>query len=442
MILLRSCLYVIISVIVSLLISELLLQVFWNPPFLDNRYKRDDFSWMQQNVRLNNFGYRDEDTNLVKDNVRIYALGDSFTFGWHIDDWKLAYSQVLEEKLVSKYGENVEVINAGQPGFKPKDSLERFRSEGVVFKPDVVILGVNLFDFTSAEFAPKMPKYKFFTKLRLYQLTFGNWERTRVSRLTAEELKKTFNQDSIQYKKNVQELKELNELVTSNGGVLILVVFPEYNSFNPNSAYLYKDYHENIKKIVSDASGNGFDITIVDLLEEFKDKRELVLNPTDNHPTILANSIAADQIIKKFNFDVYLPTLKFSNKIPKIKKADLGDDLGKISEVISLEDRENKWVYFDRIHDLGVQKKVLVNNGERQVAFMRDYLKTVKALTHNGWPGAKIEMYFPGEKEILVKRNTYGFSIAGVAQITAFARENRLAFSKDIDLSNVEITRD
>lgn len=72
---------------------------------------------------------------------------------------------------------------------------------------------------------------------------------------------------------------------------------------------------------------------------------------------------------------------------------------------------------------------------------MTDYLKTAKSLTHDGWVGAKIEMHFPASREIVVNNDIYGYPVVGVSGFTAFGRRDGSTFSRDLDLSKLEITR-
>lgn len=440
---------VVLSLICALLLSEMLLRVFWNPPVLDSKYKRDNFSWMDKFVVLNNFGYRDQGTTIAKseNTFRIYSLGDSFTYGWYIDDPNLSYPNVLEKKLNELFGKDkVEVINAGNPGFKIQDSLDRFRSEGILFSPDIVTLGINLFDLTNKEFRPSSPKLSFLTRLKLYELIFGNAERARIASLTKGEIDKILIKDSVQLKANKKLIEELGSLVAKASAILIIVVFPEYNPSNPNEPYPYEEFHNKIKDIVSEInSEKSYNIKIVDLLEAFggvPDKKELVLNPTDNHPTIKANEIAASEIIKEFDFDNFFTNHKPVFNEIKSKTARINESLGDIKGIIGLEGSGNRWVYFDRVNDLGVQRKILENTGERKIPFMIDFLKTAKFYTHEGWPGAQLELHFPRAGEIIMDKKYLGYEIIGVHQVTSFKRENGSTLSENLDLSDLEITRD
>jgi lysophospholipase L1-like esterase len=64
---------------------------------------------------------------------RILVLGDSFTWGYGVEESE-RFSQVLEKSL------NVEVINAGVSGYSTDQELLWYRSEGIKYDSDLVIL--------------------------------------------------------------------------------------------------------------------------------------------------------------------------------------------------------------------------------------------------------------------------------------------------------------
>ena len=72
---------------------------------------------------------------------RIITLGDSFTFGLHVDT-KDNWTELLEDKLNSLACKNIkkfEVINLGMMGYDNVYSLERYRLRGEKYNPDLII---------------------------------------------------------------------------------------------------------------------------------------------------------------------------------------------------------------------------------------------------------------------------------------------------------------
>lgn len=428
----------------ALVVSELLLRLIWHPAALDPQYKRDDFSWMSRAVMLNNFGYRDTPVLVNKDQetLRVYSLGDSNTYGWYINDPNLSYPNVLEGRLKKRFVD-VEVINASQPGFNLEQSLDRFQSEGILFAPDIVMLGINIFDLAGREFPPSTHPFSLLSNLRLYELTFGNLQRAKVARLTEEELQQATSTESAQLARAKNTIHELNKAVTLMGGTLVIVIFPNYDPANPNGFYRYRNFHEQINNVVKIDDSQQNQIIVVDLLKVFeiiKDKRELILNPLDSHPSVTAHAIAAEEIAKTVDFD----QVNRVQQNVRMRKMGVGDTLERLEGIFSILPKEENWVYFNKAINLGVQKRVLEDTGERRLSFMTDLLKTAQSFTHDGWPGAEIEMNIHGNsKEIFVPRRVYGYPVVGVHQVTAFLRQKGSTIARDLDLDGeTEIVRE
>lgn len=79
---------------------------------------------------------------------RILALGDSYTYGWGVEE-NDAWPRVLES-LLRKKGLSVEVINAGVPGAGPTEERHICRAYADQFDIDAIILGVYTDDLPQA----------------------------------------------------------------------------------------------------------------------------------------------------------------------------------------------------------------------------------------------------------------------------------------------------
>ncbi len=279
-----------------LLFVEVLLRIFWHPPFLDPRYKRNDFDWLSKNVVLNNFGYWEKEVKIEKnkDTIRIYILGDSYTYGWYLEKGQ-SFPEVMKEYLVKQYGfSNVEIINAARPGFNFETELTRLNDEGLAFNPDLVLIGINAQDFVFKEFPPKYVKSKLVRSLRIYWLTHGMIEKVKSGNKTMSEVKKAYTLGSGEYDRTKQLLEMFSNSVKKINATPVLVVFPQYDALNPNRNYQFSFFHETISTL---ASNNN--IKVIDLYEKFKgveDKKLLVLNPNDQHPSFYANKLAGEYV--------------------------------------------------------------------------------------------------------------------------------------------------
>ena len=87
------------------------------------------------NERFNYSSKKDEDV------FRIITLGDSFTYGLYVDT-KDNWTELLEDKLntvicggINKF----EVINLGVRGYDNEYSVERYKSRGIKYHPDIIL---------------------------------------------------------------------------------------------------------------------------------------------------------------------------------------------------------------------------------------------------------------------------------------------------------------
>ena len=116
--------------------------------------------------RANGGGWRDRERALDKpDGVfRILALGDSNTFGFIVPA-ENTYTRILEDRLRAE-GIDAEVLNMGVSGWGTDQALEALRRDGVLHRPDLVImqfdendLGENLRYRDTGKFGRRVPFY-------------------------------------------------------------------------------------------------------------------------------------------------------------------------------------------------------------------------------------------------------------------------------------------
>jgi hypothetical protein len=431
-----------ISILISsLLFLEIVLRLFWYTPYLDPRYKRDDLKWLEQNVALDHFGYRDREFSLDKPKgvFRIYSLGTSYTFGWYINDPSLSYPKRLEGELSNNFKEqNIEVINAAHPGFSLQDKIDQFKTQGTLFNPDVVTVDLNIFDLTNQAFPPRYINSLFIRKLYIYQATFGNWQRHLSEGRTKKAVLESLKYNSENINRLDKELQDLKNLTNKAGASLAIILFPYYDLQNPNTPYQYTNFHEAIKKI-----GQNNSITVVDLLEafnSFQDKKDLILNPTDPHLSVLGNQITAQFIAKTIDFEKLLSQPKIRMQTSKII-GHLNLSIPGLANIISIS--PTGWVYFDRSYNLGTMNLFLPNNSDKKLFYIEDKLETAKSFTHKGWPGAKIEYrILPSNGNLLIPKVLYGYQAVGINSITGYWNKNDSLASQDLDLTNTQITKD
>jgi lysophospholipase L1-like esterase len=91
----------------------------------------------------NSLGYRSDEFSLAKPSgvYRIVVLGGSSTYDVSIEDYAKTFTAQLEQRLKDEYGyENVEVINAGVPGYNSWEILINLEFRVLDLDPDLVII--------------------------------------------------------------------------------------------------------------------------------------------------------------------------------------------------------------------------------------------------------------------------------------------------------------
>ena len=92
-------------------------------------------------VTINSQGFRGPDPDTLPPGRRILVLGDSFVFGWGVDDGETLPAR-LEAILNagSPPGGGVCVLNLGVPGYGPGREAALLRRRGIPLEPDLVLL--------------------------------------------------------------------------------------------------------------------------------------------------------------------------------------------------------------------------------------------------------------------------------------------------------------
>jgi lysophospholipase L1-like esterase len=146
---------IIISTILALLLSEMALRLMGLKPMYvsperDRFWKYDSLlGWAHEpgqqgifetaqfltHVRINEKGLRDRSHSYERhgNTKRILVLGDSFAWGYGVEESE-RFSQRLEKSM------GVEVIDAGVSGYSTDQELLWYRTEGIKYDTDLVIL--------------------------------------------------------------------------------------------------------------------------------------------------------------------------------------------------------------------------------------------------------------------------------------------------------------
>jgi lysophospholipase L1-like esterase len=99
-------------------------------------------------VAVNGFGMRGPERGASKPagTARILLLGDSFAFGWGVDQEE-AFGARLERLLTERVGP-VEVLSAAVPGWSTDQHFVYLRTRGLALRPDLILLATSENDLT------------------------------------------------------------------------------------------------------------------------------------------------------------------------------------------------------------------------------------------------------------------------------------------------------
>lgn len=93
-------------------------------------------------VRINAYGFPDDEREVAKDRPRIALIGDSTTEYWEVEEE--GRPQRVMERLLDH---RVEVLNFGLRGAGTDQELIRYRRQAVLFSPDIVVLTFCVNDY-------------------------------------------------------------------------------------------------------------------------------------------------------------------------------------------------------------------------------------------------------------------------------------------------------
>lgn len=102
-----------------------------------------DLIFQRARVRTNSCGMRDVERKIARGPgvYRIALLGDSFAFGWGVEQ-EQTFAARLESNLnrLAAGKLRFEVLNFGVPGYSTFQEVKQFREKGLEFEPDEVVV--------------------------------------------------------------------------------------------------------------------------------------------------------------------------------------------------------------------------------------------------------------------------------------------------------------
>lgn len=254
--------------------------------------------------RINSLGFRDDEFPLAKPpgELRIVAIGDSFTFGTGVraeDGWV----EQLERRLAERRGRPVEVVNAGCAARDRPETYARWvEEEAPKLAPDALIVGVCLNDVTLDlplyldASVPQRPWFGGASRLLwvVQQALRRREEGAAVPRPLR--IRAFLERGENQWPGTSAGLLAIQQTCRRLGIRLTVVVFPMLSQLQHD--YALREVHELVGSLCADHG-----IEHVDLLETFlgHDERELWVHPTDQHMNDVGHAMVADALARWYD---------------------------------------------------------------------------------------------------------------------------------------------
>ena len=326
-----------ISIIFSLIIVELFFILFL-PQNLTTGFTTYDKNGLLLNIKNSKanhyfngkkiaeykFGkFHNRIYNLPDKERKILVLGDSFTFGWLIND-----EDTFVYKLNKRFND-FQFINPSVGGWGASDQLEYFINHCNLIKPDHTIIFINLFDISrsidrsSLFFIDKNNQLKegkntinklriFFKNLPFYQFLSENYHTLNFLKIVFVKFYYYFDEDGEIYTKlNKNENFEYGSEVYNLGKKIYLKFQDNANQCKTNLIFVnlgWFDYNINQSLTSIFLKQNIFfeknNLTFIDLnndLQEVHENYDKFSILGEGHPNILGHEYLFKSVAKKIN---------------------------------------------------------------------------------------------------------------------------------------------
>ena len=274
-----------------------------------------DVFFLNELVRTNTEGFRDEEFQLDKTNnmIRIVGIGDSVIFGWGVEEEK-RYLDLLEDELQADFSNfNWQTYNFGVPGYNLANSFQVFENNVLKYQPDLIIYGYVINDHCLPYFLK--PNHSFFSKdlrilnylnpyVRILQGQLTDYETSTWRNITdicdpRFAPKKYYHLVGLDvFMKTFKKLLEVSEAVNAP----LVILFYELPPF---------DYLEAVKELKSKYS-QFYLVDVGGAMQEYSkkaDSQSLVLSSLDLHPSEVGHALIAQQLYQELQVSGLLEKL-------------------------------------------------------------------------------------------------------------------------------------
>jgi len=287
-------------------------------------------------AEINDLGFRGQtpDPDLDGDGgLRVVCLGDSFTFGWGVEDDE-TYPVQLEGAIAAAAGEGAkpaEVLNVGLPGYNTWQEHRLYEKLVRPMEPDVVVLGWYLNDLDPLSYGvtgtlapldhPLAGTALLDYWVRKLRKKYPRFEFEGFDQEAAQEIKPYYDQNRplVEHnsghpqarpyvERNLADLGALLDDIQADGAVPLLVIFPSVGQVDAlkaaradKPAAEYQGDLDIIARIQRDLTEftEPRGVQVVDLLVPYMDSEVRPYGEVDqSHPSVHGYGIAAAAVLE------------------------------------------------------------------------------------------------------------------------------------------------
>jgi len=266
--------------------------------------------------RTNADGFRDAPRGAKRPGVpRVVVLGDSYTFGWGVDDAQ-PYPQRAEAQLRER-GIQAEVINAGVPGYNTEQEALLLAEVMPKYRPDMVVLGYVMNDAEPQMNVPQAPSLTYrhavswmwedARELLMRKLARPDWTSPNKDVPTFDYVK-GFARESRKWCTSKAALGRMAAACRESGVPLVVLILPDFTQWFDAS------YPDGVIHRAVAAWSRELGVEAVDLMPLFqgRDHREFMIL-TDGHPNAPAHDMIASVLRERVVADLRLAAIGASS---------------------------------------------------------------------------------------------------------------------------------
>jgi hypothetical protein len=263
----------------------------------ENRIPDTGQTWQ---YRINTDGFRGEDFDVRDNRKRVLFIGDSYTFGWAVDQDEVLTESV--ERVLAKlpYELAINAYNLGVPGYNTVQEYHLLNKVMDHYSADLVVLGYVMNDGEPQQNVPVRPsiRYKYVSSwllayikdnLNYYIFNGDSILDTGINLHTKYLL--AAKENGPKWAEGRQAFTDMVALCDRRGIPILVVIHPDYTA--PfGDRYPYRMIHEEVLSWADDQ-----DVTVVDMFQYMKGKNNKKYNVEgDGHPNGRAFSETAQVI--------------------------------------------------------------------------------------------------------------------------------------------------